>query len=283
MAGMAGMGGLAGLGVPAGPGSWGGLARPGSWGGVAGRSLRGRSRLAVVLAAVAVLVLCGMPGQATAFAAATAAATQAEAPDHPDLAMIIAGGTGRTTVLRKGRPAFAHLRQLLRPDYMGTERVPQAWSEGRYPPVDFTVIWGLTGIGGWPQTNRAPGGDVAVERQDQLLVAADGTPWIRTDPAPDIQDDDIRWHRAPRSIFAELKQDKVLVGLGDSAPSARASGAATARDGSGWDVGHAWWALPGLGAGLVIGVGGTLLIRRAAARHGAGPPREEPRQELIDL
>lgn len=257
--------------------------------------VRGRMRgcgtgrgVVVFVSAVAAVMLCGVPGDAAAAtAAAAAAATQAEAPDDPDLAMIIAGGTGQTMVLRSGRPAFAHLRQLLRPEYMGTERVPQDWSEGRYPPVDFTVIWGLTGVGGWPQTNRAPGGDVAVVRQDQLLVAADGTPWIRTDPAPDVQDDDIRWHRAPRSIFVELERDKVLAGLGDSAgdgaPSARGSGAAAARDGSGWDMGGAWWAAPGLAVGLVIGIGGTLLIRRAAARHGAGPPREEPRQELIDL
>ncbi|MEW1826376.1 hypothetical protein [Streptomyces sp. NPDC088196] len=36
-------------------------------------------------------------------------------------------------------------------------------------------------------------------------------------------------------------------------------------------------------AGVAVGVGGTLLIRRAAARREAGPPREKPRQELIDL
>ncbi|MEU1044928.1 hypothetical protein ABZ400_07220 [Streptomyces sp. NPDC005897] len=41
----------------------------------------------------------------------------------------------------------------------------------------------------------------------------------------------------------------------------------------------AWWAAAGLGAG----VAGTLLVRRAAARYRAGPPRGEPRRELIDL
>ncbi|MGW4757131.1 hypothetical protein [Streptomyces chartreusis] len=43
------------------------------------------------------------------------------------------------------------------------------------------------------------------------------------------------------------------------------------------------WALAGLAVGFAAGVGGTLLIRRAAARPEAGPPRQEPRQELIDL
>ena len=197
--------------------------------------------------------------------------------------MIIAGGTGQTTVLRSGEPAFAHLRKLLQPGYTGTERVPVPWTEGRYPPVDFTVVWGLTGVGGWPRTNRPPGGDVAVERQDQLFVAADGTPWIRTDPAPEVQDDDIRWHRAPRSVFVQLEQEKVLAGLGEGAGAAGSAGDAAAEVPAGRDASSAWWAVPGLAVGLVAGAGGTLLIRRAAARQGAGPPREEPRQELIDL
>jgi len=202
---------------------------------------------------------------------------QAQHRDVPDVAMIVAGGTGQTEVLRSGQRAFAHLRQLLQPMYTGTERVPEAWTEGRRPPVDLTVIWGLTGVGGWPRTNRAPGGDVAVERQDQLFVAVDGTPWIRSDPAPDVQDDDIRWHRAPRSVFVQLEKEKVLSGLGETTAQKVTVGEA------GHDRGSVWWALPGLAVGLVAGAGGTFLIRRAAARQGAGPPREEPRQELIDL
>lgn len=256
------------------------------------------ARLAALLPTAAALVLSGMPSGAAAVAqhraragvrthtaaqtqAQVRAGAQAQVRDFPDLAMIIAGGSGRTAVLKAGQPAFAHLRQLLRPDYTGTERVPEAWTEGRFPPVDFTVVWGLTGVGGYPQTNRAPGGDVAVERQDQLLLAADGTPWIRSDPAPDIEDDDIRWHRAPRSIFVDLEREKVLAGLGESATAARPTGGAAARSGA--RGGSSRWAVPGLAVGLVVGAGGTLLIRRAAARPGAGPPREEPRQELIDL
>ncbi|WP_439959915.1 hypothetical protein [Streptomyces griseorubiginosus] len=206
--------------------------------------------------------------------------------DIPDLAMIVAGDTGRTVVLRSPEPAFARLRELLRPTYEGTERVPASWNEDRYPPVDFTVIWGLTGVGGWPQTNRAPGDDVAVERQDQLFVAPDGTPWIRSDPAPDVQDDDIRWHRAPRSVFVRLEQERVLSGLGragrgDDGAADNAAAQGTARAESGRD--RVRWAGPGLAVGIAVGAGGTVLIRRAAARRDAGPPREEPRQELIDL
>ncbi|MFF4358650.1 hypothetical protein [Streptomyces sp. NPDC001604] len=245
------------------------------------RGSRARVRVAALFTAVVAVALCGMP-VATASDGSDAAA-QGQVRDVPDLAMIIAVGTGQTTVLRSGEPAFGRLRQLLRPTYAGTERVPDAWVEGRYPPVDFTVVWGLTGIGGWPQTRRPPGGDVAVERQDQLLVAADGTPWVRSDPAPAVQDDDIRWHRAPRSVFVQLEQAKVL-GDGAAAAGRGASGAAGRQatgQGAGWS--SVWWAVPGGALGLAVGVGGALLIRRAAARQGAGPPREEPRQELIDL
>ncbi|MGW0289715.1 hypothetical protein [Streptomyces tuirus] len=35
--------------------------------------------------------------------------------------------------------------------------------------------------------------------------------------------------------------------------------------------------------GLAAGAGGTVLVRRAAARREAGPPRGEPRQVLVDL
>ena len=221
-----------------------------------------------VVSTVAAVAMCGAP------------AAQADGErDVPDVAMVVAGGTGRTTVLRSGEAAFACLRRLLAPTYTGTERVPEEWTEGRYPPVHFTVVWGLSGVGGWPRTDRAPGGDVAVERQDQLLVAADGTPWIRSDPAPEVRDDDIRWHRAPRSVFVELERQKVLSGLGD----AGSTGEGSTGKGPGAAMGSVRWGLSGLGAGLVSGVGGMLLMRRAAARHGAGPPRDEPRQELIDL
>ncbi|MFF4837651.1 hypothetical protein [Streptomyces sp. NPDC001315] len=233
---------------------------------------RTKVRLAALVPVTAAVVLCGLP--------TPDAAAQARWPDRdvPDLALIVAGGSGRTTVARSGETVFAGLWQLLQPTYTGTERVPDAWAEGRHPPVRMTVVWGLTGVGGWPQTNRPPGGDVAVERQDQLVVAADGTPWVRSDPAPDVDDDDIRWHRAPRSVFVRLDREGVLDSVGDGPAGSGAAGHEAGRAAS-----SAWWAVPGLAAGFAAGVGGSLLIRRAAARHGAGPPREEPRQELIDL
>jgi hypothetical protein len=234
------------------------------------------SAAAVAVAVAVVVVLCGASptgaaGQAgqRGHARETGQAGQAGGmtPRAPDVALVVAGGSGRTTALRSGEPGFARLRQLLQPAYTGTEPVPDDWTEGRYPAVRLTVVWGLTGVGGWPQTNRPPGGDVAVERQDQLIVA-DGTPWVRSDPAPDVEDDDIRWHRAPRAVYDRLDRSGLLgVGPGGSGSDAGGSGVPV------------WWAAGGLAAG----VGGTLLIRRAAARREAGPPREEPRQELIDI
>ncbi|WP_123967059.1 hypothetical protein [Streptomyces sp. TLI_185] len=211
--------------------------------------------------------------QATPAAAETPTLTQGR--DVPDLALVMVGSSGRTKAVRSGERDFTRLWQLLLPMDSGTERVPEAWEEGRYPPVRLTVIWGLTGIGGWPLTNGPPDGDVAIERQDQLLVAADGTPWVRSDPAPEVEDDDIRWHRAPRSVFDRLHRQGLL---GMSWKEAFADGEASGGHASG-----SRWAVPGVAVGLVVGAGGTLLIRRAAARQGAGPPREEPRQELIDL
>jgi hypothetical protein len=210
------------------------------------------------------------------------AQVQAEARDPrrdiPDLALVVAGGTGRTETWHSGEPSFARLWTLFQPTYTGTDRVSRDWEAGRYPAVRITVVWGLTGVGGWPRTNRAPGGDVAVEREDQLFVAADGTPWVRTDPAPEVADDDIRWHRAPRPVFAQLERAGLL---GPTDAGGRAVGNGAVGDGpeSADLVGPVWW----VAAGVAVGVGGTLLIRRAAARREAGPPREEPRQELIDL
>ncbi|MFJ8592917.1 hypothetical protein [Streptomyces sp. NPDC093598] len=228
----------------------------------------------MVRRALGVTVAAALAGCATATAAA---ALPARGRDVPDVAMVVAGGTGRTTAVRSGDPAFARLWQLLQPTHMETERVPEDWAEGRFPRVRLTVVWGLSGVGGWPSTNRPPGGDVAVERQDQLVVAEDGVPWVRSDPAPAVEDDDIRWHRAPRSVFERLDTARLL---GDAEGGL---GSPAAADLPGSVRGDVRWAVTAGALGLAAGVGGTLLIRRAAARREAGPPREEPRQMLIDL
>ncbi|MFJ3227779.1 hypothetical protein ACIPJS_31120 [Streptomyces sp. NPDC086783] len=226
--------------------------------------VRARTRAWPVFLTAVLVVLCGAGG-------AGAAQDDRHLPGRnaPDRALVVAGDTGRTVALRSGERDFARLWQLLEPAYTGTERVPAEWMEGDFPRVRATVVWGISGVGGWPQTDRSPGGDVAVRRADQLFLAEDGTPWVRSDPAPDVPDDDIRWHRASRSVYERL--DGELFGpLGDAPDTA----APAPRD-------RARWALWGLAAGLALGCGGTVLLRAAAARRGAGPPRE-PRQELID-
>ncbi|MFJ1603173.1 hypothetical protein ACIOHS_07375 [Streptomyces sp. NPDC088253] len=229
---------------------------------MAGRGRRARPGIAVC-AGVVLAVLGAHP--ARAFAPAAGRST-------PDIALVIESGTGRTTALHSGERDFTRLWDLLTPTYMGTERVPDAWASGDFPPVRATVMWGQSGVGGWPQTDSAPGGDVAMARQDQLFLAADGTPWVRTDPSPAVVDDDIRWHRAPRSLFEQVVGRGRLIEAASGAPASKRGAEERAR-----------WMLTGLGAGLLLGGGGTLLVRRAAAwREGAGPPRE-PRQELIDL
>ncbi|GAX55708.1 hypothetical protein [Streptomyces olivochromogenes] len=213
-------------------------------------------------------------GVVLAVLAAHPAGAFAPAAGHrgPDMALVIEGGTGRTTTLHSGERDFTRLWDLMSPTYMGTVRVPDAWTAGDFPPVRATVMWGLSGVGGWPQTDSAPGGDVAMGRQDQLFLAADGTPWVRTDPSPDVVDDDIRWHRASRSVYERLVERGRLLHAAASAPGSKRGAEERAR-----------WVLPGLGAGLLLGAGGAFLVRRATARRdGAGPPRE-PRQELIDL
>ncbi|GAA2285996.1 hypothetical protein GCM10010234_26440 [Streptomyces hawaiiensis] len=234
---------------------------------VRGRGGVGRRVLAVAVAGV----LAGC------VAVTSAAALPVRPRDVPDVAMVVAGGTGRTTAVRSGQPAFARLWQLLEPTFRGTERVPEEWTAGSFPQVRLTVVWGLSGVGGWPSTNRPPGGDVAVERQDQLVVAEDGTPWVRSDPAPAVEDDDIRWHRASRSLFDRLDRARLLGDL-EGGPVA----STTAADLEG-PMRSVRWVVAAGALGLAAGAGGTLLMRRAAARREAGPPREEPRQVLIDL
>ncbi|WP_307521980.1 hypothetical protein [Streptomyces umbrinus] len=185
---------------------------------------------------MAALVVVGLPGlgaprayAAVPSAAPASASASAPDPDVPNLAVVVAGdGSGRTTSVRSGDPYFARLWRLLGPSATDTEKVPQDWLEGDFPAVRATVIWGTTGVGGWPETDSAPGGDIYMGRQDQLFLAGDGTPWIRSDPAVDVNDDDIRWHRAPRSVYDQL-EGKELFGPG------RAAGGAVDPPGSpGW-------------------------------------------------
>ncbi|MGD6753994.1 hypothetical protein [Streptomyces sp. BH105] len=183
--------------------------------------------------------------------------------DVPDLAVVIAPGAaaGPSVALHDEDRNFARLERLTTGFDTVTERVPEDWQEGRFPPVVATVVWGLTGVAGWPQTHRAPGTDTVIERQDQLIVAEDGTPWIRTDPMVDVNDDDLRWHRASRPLVDQLTRSGVFPPPRPGEPTTR----------SPW-----WWAAAGLATGLTAA--GTAWRLRTRDR---GP--REPRQELVEL
>ncbi|WP_319055642.1 hypothetical protein [Streptomyces europaeiscabiei] len=147
--------------------------------------------------------------------------------------------------------------------------------------------------------------DVTPWRVDQLYTASPDTKdvWIHTDLdiAKDTgASDDGVWNKAKQS--EELRA--LLQGLGvlgeasgspeqgeasspDALSGARVDAVETAVDApAGADApdltDRARWAIPALALGLLLGSGGAmLLLRRAAARHESGPPRE-PRQELLD-
>lgn len=69
---------------------------------------------------------------------------------------------------------------------------------------------------------------------------------------------------------------------GPAAGAAGTSAEVRAATGTPGLADRAHWAIPALAVGLLLGSGGaTLLLRRAAARNGSGPP-QGPRQELLD-
>ncbi|MBO0517837.1 hypothetical protein J0695_39765, partial [Streptomyces beijiangensis] len=153
----------------------------------------------------------------------------------PDLALVIPMGGGSPASLSERDPDFAVLSAMMRPQNAHTEHVP----EGFEPTVRATVVWGLSGVGGWPQTDRAPGGDTAIEQQDQVMAPEDAssdTVWVRSDPSI-VNDDDIRWHRVPAGVLDLLDRHHLL---GPGRPPARPDEGGA----DGW-----WWLIPGLALG----------------------------------
>ncbi|MFI0965355.1 hypothetical protein ACH4S8_28740 [Streptomyces sp. NPDC021080] len=200
-------------------------------------------------------------------------AAELSSVDSPDVALTIAGDTGRTTTLHNEDPDFGRLWRLLSPRYTGTEKAPDGWKDGHLPEPQATVIWGVTGPSDGTRTaHRTPGGDVTISRQDQVYLSVDGTPWVRSNLSPDSMNHDIRWHPASRSVFDELVKDGRLFGSGVtvSAPEVELDPAA--------------WAVPGLAAGVALGAGAAWFISQAAfrARRANAGPLLGPRQELIE-
>ncbi|MBN0044338.1 hypothetical protein JS756_09485 [Streptomyces actuosus] len=232
-----------------------------------GGGARGRAVLRGALPASAAVALCLGP------AAAGASAREPGARTLPGPARVTEAGPGRTAALRAGEPGFAWLRDLPKPSYRDTETVPRAGADARCPAARLIVRRGWTAVGARPPADRGAGGDVAVERLDELFVDRDAVTVVRTGPSPEAQDDDIRWRRASRRAY----EDPERKGLPGRAPAATDAGGGGPLDGG-------WWALPGLAVGLALGAGGTALVRRAADCPGTRPPGDDGRRrELTDL
>ncbi|PWI17597.1 hypothetical protein DI272_28100 [Streptomyces sp. Act143] len=203
--------------------------------------------------------------------------------------LIVSPESAETASLYHSDKEYGTLERLLGEPGTGTASKPPEADLVAGPQINVT--WMLHDVTPW--------------RVDRVYAAGKSEAvWIHTAANLDSSTNGT-WHRAQRpAVLRELLKDLGVMGKptdGDypveypppwdmygtaaaapeatrstdpalaAAPADRESGSG---DGTDW-----WWALPGLAAG----VGGTLLIRRAADRQEAGPPREEPRQELIDL
>lgn len=208
----------------------------------------------------------------------------------PTSVLVTSPTSGQATARYYSDKDYDKLAQLLGPSGTGTRDKP--------PEADLSVASQINVT--WLAH------DISPWRLDRIFPVESGprTVWIHT--AADVPENlNGHWHRADhpaelRALLAKMgvtgkASDKGRSGIppapwqsedATAAPEAdtgtvavRASLPDAADDG--WT--HWWWTLPGVAAGIALGSGGTLLIRRAAARRDAGPPREEPHQELIDL
>ncbi|MCF0075929.1 hypothetical protein [Streptomyces lomondensis] len=181
----------------------------------------------------------------------------------------------RAAGLYAGDREYAELEKLLGRAGGELDNAPRVEPPelGDGPGEWVSITWMIHNVDPWRQDTVLVG---RPQPGDVVIRTAMGTPLPSTG----------QWHRArqPARLHALLERLGVLgeasgapsTGTSPSAAPTRTTAAST-DEGAQW-----WWALPGLAAGLVLGGGGSVLIRRAAARHDAGPPRGEPRQELID-
>jgi hypothetical protein len=216
----------------------------------------------------------------------------------PTSALLVSPTSQRTASLYGTQKEYDLLERLLvsaGSELDGSREEPPEWAAGdtwgeRVSDM-VTVTWMVHDVTPW--------------RVDRLYTVSPDTKdvWINT--SMDVEGDtgdvgDSVWHKAKQS--EELRD--LLTGLGvmgktsdspargdvpstDSLSETGAGAGETATDtratadAPGLND-RARWAIPALALGLLLGSGGaTLVLRRAAARHGSGPPRE-PRQELLD-
>lgn len=255
---------------------------------------RGPRRLAALLGAwaAALAVSLGSAGPAAA--------------GGPTSVLVVSPQLGRTASLYHSDEEYTALRRLVGEEVHGRRERPGEIDE--HDGGQVRVTWMIHDVTPW--------------RTDRVYPASDSrTVWIETEvtmpidassPAPEGV-----WHRAeqPAALRSLLERLKVLQGPGiaggpaQAAPPAggdepgqdargvlednsrsvdrsdetpRPEPRAAQRTGRAGDAGW-WWVFPGLAVGCATGLGGAVLIRRAADRRPPGPPRAAPRRELIDL
>ncbi|MDX3644556.1 hypothetical protein [Streptomyces sp. MB09-02B] len=222
----------------------------------------------------------------------------------PTSVLLVSPTSQRTASLYGTQEEYGDLEKLLAPAGSALDR-----SREKAPEWGREEIWGERISDMVSVTWMIH--DVTPWRLDRVYTAAPDTKdiWIHTTlgtgeevlgaPGAGV------WHRAKQPD--QLR--KLLTGLGilgaspgdpasdalardEPSSSDTAGGTAAGTAGAAVDAGaaadvpgltdHAHWAIPALALGLLAGSGGAmLLLRRAAARNGSGPPRE-PRQELLD-
>ncbi|HET6858601.1 MAG TPA: hypothetical protein VFH94_16115 [Streptomyces sp.] len=227
------------------------------------------------------------------------------AADDPSSLLLTSPVSGEAHALHRSNSAYAELaKHLGGAEPRGVEKRPPVVDE----PAGEGGTWRRITVT-WLEH------DVSVRRVDRVHVARPGEPiWVSTVTDSGSAPKE-RWHLAdaPAALRDLLGRLGVLGGAkgdpadtgnyvgqadhppdfvspgvsgpaaaapGDPAPVPSPSAATASAAGSDGGTG-AWWAAPGLAAGILAGAAGAALFRRRTDRRDAGPP--EPRGRLIDL
>ncbi|WP_405732356.1 hypothetical protein OG885_17740 [Streptomyces sp. NBC_00028] len=237
--------------------------------------------------------LTAVAGVSAAALGLTLGSAGSAAAGGPTSVLIVSPESAETASLYHSDREYGVLERLLGAPGTGTaDKPPEA---DLIVGPQLNVTWMVHDVSPWrvDRVYPAKGSEaVWIHTAANLNASANGTwhrarqPAVLRDLLKDLgvmgkaTDGDFAVEYPPPWDTAEGLEGADGTGVGATPSPDPTLAAASARSsGPGDGTTDWWWALPGIAAGA----GGTLLIRRAAARQKAGPPREEPRQELIDL
>ncbi|MGP3952409.1 hypothetical protein [Streptomyces sp. 7N604] len=223
---------------------------------------------AAALAALLTLLTCSTPAVA----------------GGPTSVLITSPTTEEATALLVDSERYRRLESLLGPPAGEQRRPPKLDENGGASGRQINVSWMIH--------------DVSVWRTDGIYPDAEtGEVWIQTVAngrdgrggrysARKSGPDSGFWHAAekPEELLALLSDLGVL---GKEGPARGMSGAAGERTAPAAashpsaDAVDGWWSLPGFAAGIGIGCGGTVLIRRWLIRRTVAEPG--PRRQVLDV